>query len=185
MRIKLIFNTIIILLSCTSSPHSYLREGRELSQVKKVAVLPFKNITDHREAGKIITNMFVQKLFNSNIYSVEEMGNIRDFFVRQRIREKGEVDLDTISMLGAQLGTDAVILGTVEEYYQKGGGRGETSPKVGLSVRMLSIKTGAILWKCHHQRSGDDYIIVLDWGKVRTANLLALKVIGEIISTLR
>lgn len=163
----------------------FLRDCEKPYNIKTVAVLPFKNISNWRGAGKIISSMFVQELFNSGIYSVVDMGNIRDFFVRQRVRIKGEIDLDTISMLGSQLGIDAVFLGIVEEYYQDIGGKGGTSPQLAFSVRMLNTKNGSILWKCYHSRTGDDYNIILDWGKVRTINLLAKKVIREMIATMR
>ncbi len=185
MRVIFLIIPVILLFSCSSSPRFYLRDKEQFPGIKKVAVLPFRNITDRMEAGKIMTNVFVQELFNSKIYSVEEMGNIREFFIRQRIREKGEIDRDIISMMGEQLGLDAVFLGTVEEYYQEAKGGGESTPKVGLSVRMLSAKNGMILWKCYHHRKGDDYIIVLDLGKVRTVNLLAKKVTREMIATIR
>ncbi|MDY6933992.1 MAG: hypothetical protein SVZ03_07185 [Spirochaetota bacterium] len=185
MRLQLLVIHVILFLSCSSNPHYFLRDGKKFPLIMKVAVLPFKNITTQRGAGKVVTNIFIQELFNSRIYKIEEMGIIRDFFIRQRIREKGEIDLDTANLLGSQIDVDAVFLGIVEEYYQDAGGKEGISPRVGLSVRMLSTKTGMILWKCSHQRTGDDYKIILDWGKVRTVNLLAKKVIEEMIATIR
>ena len=185
MKPKHLIIPVIFLLSCSSSPHFFLRESEKFPLIKKVAVLPFKNITNRSEAGKVITNIFIHELFNRNIYNIEEMGIIRNFFVRQRIRTKGEIDLDTVSMLGGQLGIDAVFLGVVEEYYQEAAGKGVISPKIGLSVRMLSAKDGAILWKCYHHREGDDYIIILNLGKVRSIDLLAQKMIREMIDTIQ
>ena len=175
---------ILCLLGCASPLYVYRREGREISRIRKVAVLNFRNITDRRKAGKIITNLFVQELFNSNLYGVEEIGNVREFLVRHRIRESGEIDVGTLEMMGAQLGVDALVMGTVEEYYQDAGTREGMSPRFSLSVRMIDTRTGKILWKCRGRRSGDDSIILLDWGKVRTVISLAQKVIREMIATL-
>lgn len=175
----------LFFLSCSSPIHYYLRDGEEISRIKKVAILPFKNITVRRNAGRIITNLFATELFNSGLCQIVEIGNIREFFIQQRIRKKAEVDLDTIKILGIQFGLDAVILGVVEEYYQEGGGMRETNPRVSLSAQILDTKTGKILWKCHHRKTGDDYIILLDWGKVRTVTLLAQKVIQEMIATIK
>jgi len=153
--------------------------------VKKVAVLPFRNISPRKEAGKIITNLFTQELFKSGAFNVVETGNTRDFFVRQRIRKTGEIDLDTIQMMGVQLGLDAVFLGIVEEYYQQEGGKNGISPQVALSVRMINTKTGKIMWKCFHKKNGDDYIFILDWGRISTCTVLAEKVIHEMILTIK
>ena len=185
MKIKFLVTAIgLFFLSCSPPLHYYRQDGEEFTRVKKVAVMPFRNITSRREAGKIITNLFVHELVINGAYQVEEMGNIWEFFIRQRIRKKGEVDLITIKMLGSQLGVDAVIFGVVEEYYQEEGRRGEISPQVGLSIRMVEVTNGKILWKCRHQRSGDEYIIVLDLGKVSTVTQLAQKVIREMLATL-
>ncbi len=172
------------LLACSTPLYYYRSDTEKLSGVRKVAVLPFRNISSRREAGKIITNLFIEELFNSGLYQIEDMGNISEFFIRQRIRKKGELDLDTIKMLGVQFHLDAVILGVVEEYYQMEGGRREVCPQVGLSARMIDVKDGRILWKSHHRASGDDHIIVFNWGRVRTATLLARKVIREMIVAL-
>ena len=152
--------------------------------MQKVAILPFRNITNQRGAGKIITNLFVMELVASKLYQVEEMGNIREFFIRQRIRERGELDLDTLKMLGRQLKAERVIMGMVHEYSRQVPGMSESSPTVSLSARMLDPETGEIIWKCQHERKGDDYIVALDWGKVRTTNLLAKKIIQEMIYTM-
>ena len=175
----------LFFLSCSSPIHYYLSEEEEIPRIKKVAILPFKNITTRRNAGRIITSLFANELFNSGLFQVVETGNIREFFIQQRIRKKGEISLDTIRILGIQFGIDAVILGVVEEYYQEEGNMGEIGPRVSLSSQILDAKTGKILWKCHHGKTGDDYIILLDWGKVRAVSLLAQKVIQEMIATLK
>ena len=185
--IKSVVSFILILLffsACSSTPYFY-KKGEEGEHLQKVAVLPFRNVTDQRGAGKIITNLFVMELAASNHFQVEEMGNIREFFVRQRIRERGELGLDTLKMMGRQIKVEGIIMGMVHEYSRQIPGANESVPMVALSARMLDPETGEIIWKCRHERKGDDYLIALDWGRVRTANLLAQKVIKEMIATMR
>lgn len=184
MRLAFFVFFTLLFISCSSSPSCYLRGEKDLSGIKRVAVLPFNNLTDRKEAGKIISNIFIQKLFNSGIYYVEEMGNVRQFFIRQRIRKKGELDLDVINMLGKQLGLDAVFLGVVEKYYQESDSGDAGVPEIAISARMLNVKNGRILWKCYHHKRGDDYIFILNLGKVRTISNLAEKVIEEMIETI-
>ncbi len=181
-----VFALFFFIGACSSNtPHFYQRGDQEWDPFKKVAVLPFRNITNQRGAGKIITKLFVMELVKSKLFQVEEMGNIREFFIRQRIRERGEIDLDTLKMLGRQLNAERVIMGVVIEYSKQVPGVKEATLIVSLSARMLDPETGEVIWKCQHERRGDDYLVALDWGKVRTANLLAKKVIEEMIDTMK
>jgi len=49
---------------------------------------------------------------------------------------------------------------------------------------MVDAQTGKILWMAEHKRNGDDYIKVLDFGKIRSVGALTKKVVGEMIETM-
>jgi TolB-like protein len=49
---------------------------------------------------------------------------------------------------------------------------------------MVDAKTGEILWMAQYRRTGDDYIKILDFGKIRSVGALTKKVVGEMIETI-
>ena len=152
------------LLSCSPSVYHYVSHDREITGVKKVAILPFKNISESKKASQVMTSIFVNEIFKSRLFVVEPEGNIRDFFIYNRIRIKGELDRERLRMLHDRMGIDAVFMGVVEEYTP--GDTRKRIPRIALSVRMVSTRTGRILWTSRHEASGDDYIVVLDIGAI-------------------
>ena len=49
---------------------------------------------------------------------------------------------------------------------------------------MVTTDTGEIIWKACIERNGDDYIKILDIGKIRSLNQLASIVVEELIDSM-
>jgi TolB-like protein len=149
--------------------------------VKKVAVLPFQNISGHGYAGRVVANAYVTELFNTGRFHVEEPGNIRQFMIQERVDTIGEMELGRLRVLGRRLRVDAIVVGTVEEFND--GRRGDV-PVVSVTARMVEASSGRIVWSGQNKRKGDDYTIVFDLGEVRTVTALTQKVVKEMIDTI-
>jgi len=167
-----------------SSPNSYQRPGIDKSKIKKVAVCSFHNNTRVAEASSIVTQAFIAGLFESKKFKIEFPGNVRSFLVSERIIVRTGVDLQTIRFMAKRLGVDAVILGEVDEYIGVDDRKKAVIPMVSIRSRMVDGRSGKILWIAHHRRTGNDYIKVLDFGKVRSVAALTRKVVGEMIETM-
>ncbi len=148
--------------------------------VKKVAVIPFFNISGSRDAGTIVADIYVTELFNDERYKIEEPGNVRQFVIQEGILNLGELSLDRIAILGRRLGVDGVFIGTIEEYATGRFG----VPVVSMNVRLVESDTGRVVWSARHKRTGDDYVIVFDFGRVSTPPMLAQKMTKEMLKTL-
>jgi len=175
---------LVLISACRSSPNAYVRRDYEASRIQKVAVFSFHNNTKVPEAGNVVTGTFLAGLVEGGKFQVEFPGNIRSFLVSERIIVRTGLDLDTIKLMGQRLGVDAVVLGQVEEYVGAEEERSGVVPTVSISSRMVDAKTGEILWMAQYRRTGDDYIKVLDFGKIRSVGALTKKVVGEMIETI-
>lgn len=158
---------------------SYSLRGEDTDRVKKIAVLPFYNMSRNDDAGDIVTNIFVSELFKDNTYLVEEPGNIRQFFIQEQVDKLGEIGVDRLKILGKRLRVDAVLLGTVEVFDERRG-----APSVGINARIVESGSGRLVWVANHEKRGTDYAIVFEIGTVRTPARLAQKVIKEMIDTI-
>lgn len=167
-----------------SGPNSYLRPGIDKSKIKKVAVCTFHNNTQVTEAGNIVTDAFIAGLFERKGFKIEFPGNVRSFLVSERIIVRTGIDLQSVRFMAKRLGVDAVILGEVDEY--KGVEEREKAviPAVTIRSRMVDGQSGKILWMAQHRRTGNDYVKVLDFGKVRSVAALTRKVVNEMIETM-
>ena len=185
---KFIFLLFILefISACSSAttPYAYVRKNHNQPVVKKVAIFSFHNNTMIAEASKIVTGAFVASLVKTKKFKVEFPGNIKSFLVNERIIVRTGVDLDTIKRMGRRLGVDAVIMGRIEEFVGVEEKKRGVIPVVSISSRMVDVRTGKILWMAQHRRTGDDYINVLDFGKVRSVGELTKKVVLEMIETM-
>lgn len=171
--------------SCShSSPSVYARNGSDQLLVGKVAIFPFYNKANNTRASTVVTGAFVESLVQRGKFRVEFPGNIRSFLVSNRIIVRTGVDVDTIKLMGKRLGVDAVIIGRVDEFVGMDEKKKNVVPVVSISARMVDAQTGKILWMAEHRRNGDDYIKVLDFGKIRSVGALTKKVVGEMIQTM-
>ncbi len=158
--------------------------GEPVTGAKSVAVLPFNNISGKRDAAEIVSNIFITALFRSGKFKVEEPGNIMQFMIQERVTTVGELDLEKLQVLANRFKVDSVIVGTVEEFDE--GKTMETPvPVVALSARMINPKSGTIVWSAQNKRKGDDYIVVFDFGRVRSITTLTKRAVDEMIKTIQ
>lgn len=170
-----------VLSSCgVSSGRVTLPQAPEIAMVKKVAILPFGSLSGKTAASETVTSIFITEMFNLGKFQVEEPGNILDFMIREGMSTLGEIDLESLKMISEHLGLDAVIVGTVEEY-DDGRTRVPPVPVVSITARMIEPKTGKIIWSAKNRRSGGDYLIAFDFGRVSSVTDLTEKVIDEMI----
>ncbi len=185
---RFIFLLVILgfISGCSSSgtPYTYVRKNHDQPAVKKVAVLSFYNNTKITGASKIVTGAFIANLIKTRKFKVEFSGNIKSFLVSERIIVRTGIDLNTIKLAGKRLGVDAVIIGRVEEFIGIEKKKRSVIPVVSISSRMVDARTGKILWMAQYRRTGDDYIKVLDFGKVRSVGELTRKMVLEMIETI-
>lgn len=156
----------------------------DVLKVKRVAVLPFNNISGRRDAGEMVANMFTVEVFKLGRFQVEEPGNIMQFMIQERINTIGEIDLESMKRIAERFGVDAVILGTVEEYDD---GRSSVPPQpvVSISARMVEPSTGKIIWSSQNRRTGKDYVIAFDYGRARSGAALTKIVVNEMVQTMQ
>ncbi len=166
---------------CLGKPRAYLAPDCALHNLTTVAVVPFDNETDRREAGEIVSSIFVEELYYSKRFQVLEVADIREMMTRERIHLTKSVDRSFLKKVGQRLGVDGIILGRVDMYWEGEGKEGGAVPVVAVSARLIETAGGSILWSCSNRRTGDDYEVLLDIGKVRTALQLSHLVAEEMV----
>jgi TolB-like protein len=152
-------------------------KAKELTH--RIAVMPFQNKSKHKDAGMVVTYMFLVGLFKNAGYEPVEYGDIRRLVVDFRIRHRGELDYKNIGGMSEALGVDGIVVGTVEFFSD--GLDTSLPPEVAISARLISAHKDRILWSDSVQLNGDEDIIALDWGRIRAVDSVAYKVVKELI----
>ncbi len=146
---------LLALTGCGASVVRYINPDANFSYIKKVAVLPFNNLTNDRYAGEKVRAALTVDLLSRRVFDVMEQGEVSKVLtlvLRATGAEEGmvlELDKETLKLLGERLGVQAVILGSVDDFEDRRSGG-----IVSLSVRMLDTSSGIILWQAKATASG-------------------------------
>ncbi|MBI2528392.1 MAG: DUF799 family lipoprotein [Candidatus Rokubacteria bacterium] len=151
---------------------------------KRVAVLPFENVSDRKGAARIVADVLTTVLARRGRFEVVEPGTVSEALVAVGAAPYGTIDLDTLGALRQRLEVDAIILGTVFSYSEGLKKAATTSPEVALDARMLDAHSGRILWVAERARAGEDSRIALHFGTIRAMVPLVFRVVSEMLGTL-
>ena len=155
---------------------------KEKESTYTIAVMPFKNKSKIRNAGMIATYLFITELFKSKKFEPLEYGEVRRLVVSIRVRSKGELDYTKTEAISESSGVDGILVGTVEHYSEE---QGTAPSEVVISARLIDARTERILWYDGYTYDGDDSISIFNWGKIRSAENVACKVVEKLVREMR
>lgn len=142
------------LLGCGSSGTTkYIHPNADLASLKKVAVLPFENVTQDRTAGDKLQKIFLVELLSLEVFDVVEPGHVTKTLRGERIESVEALSPADIKRLGEALAADAVFIGTVVDFEESRSGT-MPAPNVTLQLRLVETQTGATVWSASKTRSG-------------------------------
>lgn len=142
------------------SVHKTEWRGNEaaLGAMKSAAVLPLENLTSMQDAGRVVADVLSTELAARKL-DVVDRGKSESSLASVDLLPGATVDRLAAMRLGEILGVDTVVFGTVAEASEAAPGVGARKAVVGLSVRVVDVKTGAYLLAGSYTASaGDDSI---------------------------
>ena len=185
IRNFLFLASVFFVWGCASSTVRYINPDANFSYIKKVAVLPFNNLTADRYAGEKIRSIVTVDILSRGVFDVLEQGEVSKALgavLRAAGVSEGMVldpDKDTLKLLGEKLGAQAVIMGSVDEYEGQSG-----AAVVSISMRMLDTSSGIILWQANSSVSGRSVFRKIIGIEEVDRTLLTRKAVGRAIDTL-
>jgi TolB-like protein len=147
-----------------------------------VAILPFQNRSNRKNAGSIVMLEFIRQLSAISDFTVIDPGMVRQKMLDERI-----IMLDSISLADADfifdgLDADLVLTGTVTVFQDYNVPDGTC--RVAFFVSMIDKKDKKLVLSAESHDSGDEGIVAFDLGKIRTAPKLASEMISAIMKEL-
>jgi TolB-like protein len=168
-------------------PTRFTNERFDFSFVERVAVLPFENLSNDRQAGFRATRLMVTELLASGAVDVVEPGEVQAALRTLPGAQLGRVAVpstEQIVSLGEALEVQALILGTVTQSENLRSGV-VPIPVVTLDVHMVEAETGAAVWAAtHSERGGSLSAKVLGTGGqpiAETTRLCVQKILASLI----
>lgn len=143
----------------------------EPGRVYTVAVLPFFNVSDRRNAGEILALLFMRHLSAFGAFRVIDGGEVRQQLLQARVIMDGGVSLGDADLVATILDADFVLAGRVL-YYQDYDGP-DANPRVDFSTVLIERRTRKVVWSSHSYRNGDEGVRFFGRGRSATAHVMA------------
>jgi TolB-like protein len=136
-----------------------------------IAVLPFVNQTNRRDAADAVALEVVRQLQMSGRFDVVEPGVVRSELLALRIILEGGASFDTTRVMGSSVHADILVSGYVRDYTDLPGRSGP--PRVEFSVYAVDRVSGDVVWWSNSRATGEDGVLFFGLGRVSTAASLA------------
>jgi TolB-like protein len=175
--------TVLGLTACSSNPHHFHAEPSTFDRTGAVAVLPLTNLTQYDKAADVVMNALVVELLDS-AFKVVDPGIVEIIVLEKRLRLTDRLALETIQEIGARLQVTYLLVGSIHEFAMIRD-RSDALPAVSISLRIIGVSDGRIVWAATHSRRGDDAESVFGLGRISTAEQLATAMVKQMIDTLR
>jgi hypothetical protein len=138
---------------------------------RRVAVLPFLNLSRRKYAGDIMSLHFLNRLAPYPDFHLLEPGMVRQSLLEGRIVMGDGISLADAQLLFSRLDVDLILTGRVLEYEDYQGNSGTT--RVCFSAVLLERESRKVAWNAQSCNNGDQGVWFFDFGKHRTAHDLA------------
>jgi hypothetical protein len=144
----------LLIYGC-AAPEHYTRPKTDISNIKRVAVLPMENFTSDVYAGEKVRRAVITELLSRGI-DVIEPGEVTRVLKESNIRSLGSIKITDIQNTGKTLGVEAVMMGSVEAF---GISRGisVSYPEVTVNLVLFESSSGSIIWSVRHSVGGASF----------------------------
>lgn len=153
----IIFSVVFSFVGCSGTViREYAQPSTKKGQflnIKKVAVFPFDNFTEAKDAEKAVESILLPALFEEKVFEdVVDPRFVRDGMKKLKIVSTDILDREQVKKLGDELGIQGVIVGKVVSY-----GKGkdkEASSEVSIDMALVDVTSARILWTGNVTASG-------------------------------
>jgi hypothetical protein len=156
----------------------YRAEALEAGRAASVAVVPFHNSSLRRNAGEIVSLLFVRHLSSLGPWRPVEPGVVRRELLGARIIMDAGPSITDAETVAALLEADFVLGGRVLAYSDFEGSGG--IPRVEFSAVLIDRRTRRVVWSSESDNDGSNGVRFFDRGRSRTANVMATQMVRHV-----
>lgn len=149
-----------------------------------VAMIPFEDLSGRENVAEAFTRVFMAELVRTGVLPVLEQGPVEDAIDRLSIRSARGMTTEEMRRLGDTLHVTHLLFGNVIEAGELTSDEGAV-PSVAATLRLVDIRSGRVVWACHHSRTGADRETLFQWGRERSQDKLIASLAVEMLDDLR
>lgn len=167
---------LTVIVGCTTVKETYLNPLADAESIKRVAILPFMNLTNDNQATFAIEEGFLIELLKIGTISVSNPGEVRKAVELEGLRP-GSVDRATLEKIGKQLDCNAVLVGTVSLF-------DKSTPEVSISGQLIDVESGEIIWASTMGSVGRTDLPTFGIGETTSVRRLTQSIIKEMVKSM-
>jgi TolB-like protein len=155
----------------------------DFSQIERVAVLPFTNLTSTQPAGERVRDVFMTMLQASGTFYVVPPGEVNRGVSRVRMQNPAQPSPDDVVAIGKEMKVQVLFTGTVREYGEVRSGS-TAANAVSVSLQMMETQTGQVVWSASSTQGGVTAGDRLLGGKGTPMNEVTEKAVRDLLDKL-
>lgn len=121
------------------------RSKDQYIRIKRVAVFPFENYSETKDADKTVDTLLIPALREAEIFdTVEDTRFTRDVMKKLKITSTDILDREAVKKIGDEMNVQGIIYGKIV-MYGKGKDK-DSASQVTMDLALVEPPTGAVLW---------------------------------------
>ena len=174
------------LTGCAAPARLYVNPQADLSLYRKVAVLPFSNLSSQPFAGDRVTRALTTELIMADRFQVVESGEFASTLSQLGggLDAQGQSDAGKLKATCEKLGATGYVRGAVTEYQTERSGQDEI-PALSFDAELVDVATGNVVWRVSISRRGHGLLPGLTGGSTRSFGALTQRACADAVARLR
>jgi curli biogenesis system outer membrane secretion channel CsgG len=186
-RVATLVLTLFALSCASSAQRIYVNPAADMAFYKKVAVLPFMNMSGDGLAGQRVTRAFITELIMTDRYQIVQPEEYRNALskISGLPGPDGTYDPEKLKEAAAQVGATGIVRGAVTEYQMQRSGGGGDVPILAFDVELIDVNTGDVAWRSSITRRGKGRLPLVGGGAAHTMGRLTQMACEELVAQLK
>lgn len=171
--------------SCAPSIRMYVNPEADPSFYRKIAVMPFTDMTTTSQAGARVTRAFVTELIMTDRFEIIQPEDFTSALHRSGIfkGQDGTYDPEKLKGAAAQLGVTGILRGAVTEYQTSRSDGGDV-PSIAFDAELVDVVAGKVVWRSSIAKRGKGRVAIVGTG-IRSMGRLTQEACRELVARLR
>jgi len=170
----------------STAPRYFVNPQADMTLYRKVAVLPFHNLSPQGLAGERVTRVFVTELIIADRYRVVEPAEFRAVLKEMDAQPSGDGAYDPAKLKEAagKVGATGIVQGAVSDYEVQRSGQDEFAV-LSFDAEMIDVETGNVVWRGSITRRGKSRFPIFGGSSANTLGRLTQDACVELVDGLR
>jgi len=171
--------------SCAPAIRLYVNPEADPTFYRKIAVLPFVDMTAASLAGARVTRAFVTELIMTDRFEIIQPEDFTGTLHRMGVfkGQDGTYDPEKLKDVAAQLGVTGILRGAVTEYQTSRTDGGDV-PSIAFDAELMDVAAGKVVWRSSISKRGKGRVALVGTG-IRSLGRLTQEACRELVAELR